>query len=241
MIEAVIFDMDGLLIDSEPLWQRAEMEVFRDVGVALGRNDCLQTRGLKIEEVVDYWWTRRPWRGASRANVRQRIVARLIEMVRREGAPKPGVEAVLAFFRARDLPLGLASSSHYVVIEAVLERLGIAAAFRAIHSAQDERLGKPHPDVYRSAAGKLGVEPAHCLAFEDSLAGVRAAKAAGMRCVAVPETPTQETPALAEERPQLGIADLVLDSLAEFEAEHWAQLVAGHTGAPAAPGPEPGR
>jgi sugar-phosphatase len=225
VIDAVVFDMDGLLIDSEPLWQQAEIEVFAGVGIELDASLCLRTRGRKIDEVVDYWYAQAPWRGPSRRALRDAVVSRVVELVQARGAAKSGVAHVLEFFSQRRLPLAIASSSPYVLIEAVLERLRVGERFTALHSGEDEAAGKPDPAIFLGAARKLGVAPARCLAFEDSPGGVAAAKAAGMRCVAVPDAAAAAPERLGAERALLaGAADLVIDSLLEFGAAQWQWL-----------------
>jgi sugar-phosphatase len=215
VIRGVLFDMDGLMIDSEPLWQRAEIEVFGRVGLALTRADCLETRGRRIDEVVAFWWERRPWSGPPQERLRDAIVARVIELVRREGAPKPGLAHAIGFFAERGLPLGVASSSSYAIIDAVLERLALRDRFAVVHSGEEEPRGKPDPGVYRSAARKLGVPAAACVALEDSPSGVASAKAAGMRCIAVVDA-TGAAGDVAAERERLAHADVVLESLLEI-------------------------
>ncbi|MDJ0867030.1 MAG: hexitol phosphatase HxpB [Myxococcota bacterium] len=225
MIDAVLFDMDGLLIDSEPLWQSAEIEVFGALGLHLERADCLRTRGRRLDEVVAYWYREAPWQGPSQSEVRDRIVEGVIARVETRGAAKPGVEHALAFVQRRGLPLALASSSPYRIIGAVLDRLEIREAFRVVHSAQDEPRGKPDPGIFLSAARKLGVAPERCLVFEDSPGGVEAARAAGMRCIAVPDAGTLGPAELPAERARLAeVADLVIDSLAEVDAGCWREV-----------------
>jgi len=225
VIEAVVFDMDGLLIDSEPLWQQAEIEIFARVGIHLDAQLCLRTRGRKIDEVVDYWYAQAPWRSPSRRAIRDAVVERVAELIAQRGAPKPGVDHALAFFAARELPLALASSSPYRLIDAVLTRLRIEERFGVRHSGEEERLGKPDPAIFLGAARKLGVAPARCLAFEDSPGGVAAAKAAGMRCVAVPDAAGTGASRYAEERDALArAADLVIDSLLDFGDAQWERL-----------------
>jgi sugar-phosphatase len=217
VIEAVVFDMDGVLIDSEPLWQDAEIEVFSTVGLRLDRVRCRETRGRKLDEVVAHWLARAP-RRASAAAVRAAIVERLLALVRERGTPKPGAAAAIGFLHGRGLPLAVASSSDYRIIETVLARLQLADCFRAVHSGEDERLGKPHPAIFLGAARKLGVAPARCLAFEDSPGGVASAKAAGMACVAVPDADGVGAEELPHERERLrGSADWVIDSLLEVD------------------------
>lgn len=209
---AVIFDMDGLLIDSEPLWRIAEVEALTEVGVPITEEDAVETTGLRTDEVVELWHARYPWQEPAKKAVEARIVSRLIALVRERGEPMPGVMAALEGLSAAGFPLAIASSSASEIIAATVETLGIGGFFRVMQSAEHEPFGKPHPGVYIEAARALGVEPRLCLAFEDSPNGVIAAKAARMTCVAAPD------PALAHDR-RFGAADLVLGSLTEFRVE----------------------
>lgn len=232
---AVIFDMDGVLLDSEPLWQDAEIEVFGALGLALTRADCRQTMGMRIDEVVSLRHTQHPWPGPGQEEVAGAIVDRVVELVGQRGRLLPGVSAALGFFEARGLRLALASSSSYRLIGAVLATLGLEGRFEARHSAEEETAGKPDPAVYLGAAAKLGVDPRRCVAVEDSVAGLGAAKAAGMRCLAVPD------PHMAGQGPRTGeawgAADLVLGSLSELDEAAWSALVGGRgrRGRPAQP------
>mgnify|MGYP006268404497 CR=1 FL=1 len=187
MLEAIIFDMDGLLIDSEPFWQQAEIEIFADVGLTLNSQLCEQTMGLRIDEVVNYWYQRHPWQNFSQEEIAQRIVQRVVELIETKGIARKGVDALFEFLSHVNLPLALASSSDYVLIEAVIKRLDLKDKFSVIHSATAEAYGKPHPAVYLTTAEKLGVTATNCVALEDSFNGVLAAKAARMMCFAVPE------------------------------------------------------
>src|SRR5215207_1119301 len=217
MMRAVIFDMDGVLIDSEPFWQESEIEVFGRAGLALTRELCTQTMGLRVDEVVEYWRRRRAFDGAPAGTLEDAIIGGVVERIRARGEAKEGAAHALGFFRARGLRVALASSSAYRLIEAVTERLCLAGEFEVAYSAEDEEYGKPHPGVYLSTARRLGVAPAGCLAVEDSFNGVLAAKAARMKCVAVPE-PAQRSD------PRFAIADVVLDSLAAVDMEVWRRL-----------------
>jgi len=231
MIEAVVFDMDGLLVDSEPLWQEAEIEIFGALGLHLDRAACLRTRGRKIDEVVAHWYAEAPWSGPSPAAVRDAIVGRVAALVRDRGRAKPGVDHALDFFAARQLPLAVASSSPYAVIDAVLERLDAGRRFAALHSGEEERFGKPHPAIFLGAARKLGVAPTRCLAFEDSPAGVAAARAAGMRCVAVPDPGAGGGSVAAPERARLAAAaDVLIPSLLEVDRALWRRVAGANRG-----------
>jgi len=208
VIRAAIFDMDGLLIDSEPLWRAVEVEVFGAIGVPLTEAMCHQTTGLRIDDVVAYWRARHPWPEPENAQVEERIVRRMIETIRERGEAKRGVETALAWARGAGLRLALASSSPLRIIDAVLERLGIADRFEVVRSAEKEPWGKPHPAIFLTTAVALGVRPEECLVFEDSITGLIAAKAARMRCVCVPETwPAHD--------PRFVLADACLPSLEE--------------------------
>jgi sugar-phosphatase len=185
-LRAVIFDMDGLLIDSEPLWVRAEIEVFASVGVVLSERDCARTKGLRVDDLVAYWAARRAFEGATAKDVEARLVARVVELVASEGRALPGIDTALASARERGCRIALASSSPTVIINAALERLGLASAFEVVQSGQYVPTGKPHPGIFLRTAERLDVSPLQCVVLEDSLAGIIAAKAARMGCVAVP-------------------------------------------------------
>jgi sugar-phosphatase len=208
---ASIFDMDGLLIDSEVLWHEAEIEILGGLGVPLSADGCRTTKGMFVDEVTRHWHGLYPWtNGPSPDEVAVTIVDRVIALVRSKGRLKPGALAAIELCARRGLLLALASSSQYRLIDAALEQFGLRDRFDLVHSAEDEEFGKPHPAVFITAAGKLGVAPRHCLVWEDAPAGVLAAKAASMACIAVPEQGEQDHPAF-------GLADLVVQSLLEVD------------------------
>lgn len=216
---AAIFDLDGLLIDSEPLWQRAEIECFAAVGVALTPEQAQETLGLRSDEVVCQRFDEFGWDAETQPleEVEECIIQRVIDLIAEEGRPMAGVAWVLDFVQARDMRLAVASSSRIRVIEAALQSLGIADRFELIHSAELELLGKPHPGVYLTTSRRLEIPPTDCVAFEDSLAGLESAKEAGMACVAIPDRTIIG-------HPDLSRADLVLSSLADLNEESWAEL-----------------
>jgi mannitol-1-/sugar-/sorbitol-6-/2-deoxyglucose-6-phosphatase len=217
MIEAVIFDMDGVLLDSEPFWHEAEMEAFATVQVTLTREQCMETMGLPVEDVVAYRYQQKPWIEKSQQQVQTEILDGVIRRVLEHGTLLDGVANALRFFNSHHLPLALASSSPSRLIDAVLEKVGLQNAFSVVHSAEHEEYGKPHPAVFLSTAEEVGVNPIHCLVIEDSFNGLIAAKAARMKTLVVPmEQQRHES--------RFDIADLKLKSLAEFSEEHWQQL-----------------
>jgi mannitol-1-/sugar-/sorbitol-6-/2-deoxyglucose-6-phosphatase len=213
-IKAVIFDIDGVLADTEPLWQQAELEIFGALGVPLTTQMLHSTMGLRCDEVVAKWYQLYPWEGKSLAQVHDEIVARVIGLVRAQAVVLPGVHEAIAQVQAAGLRLALASSSPMSLIEAMTEHLGIRDAFEILRSAEAETHGKPHPAVYLHTASDLGVSPLQCVAIEDSFNGLLAAKAARMRCVLVPAPEFRGDARWA-------IADRVLGSLAEFGVGEW--------------------
>lgn len=216
--QALIFDMDGVLIDSEPLWHEAEIAAFAEAGLVLTSDDCLRTTGLRVDETVAYWCERHPGLEPHRDRLVTSILDLLVELVARKGRLKPGVREVLDRAQRGGVRLALASSSPYRVIHGVLGAFRLDA-FEVVHSAEEEERGKPDPAVYLTAARKLGVEPKSCVALEDSSNGLLSAKAAGMRCIVVPE------PALRED-PRFAAADVLAGSLDEIRPELWERLFA---------------
>ncbi|MGH9020840.1 MAG: hexitol phosphatase HxpB [Acidimicrobiales bacterium] len=211
-LRATLFDMDGLLIDSEVLWHEAEVEVFGSLGVPISEAEDRSTKGMYVNEVVAYWRDRYPWSGASDDVVVDRLLARVGELVEAKGRLMPGATRAIDLTGARG-PVALASSTPLSLIYRCLDHFSLRERFVAVHSAEFEELGKPNPAVFLTAAAALGVEPSACLVVEDSVAGVLAGRAAGMTVVAVPAA---EDRALAE----FDLADLVLDSL-EGLGEGW--------------------
>lgn len=213
-MEAAIFDMDGLLIDSEPLWRRAEQSAFHSIGIDLDDDQCAQTTGMRIDEVVEYWFQQEPRLESVEQLDRESLTRSILEgvttLIQTEGEELPGVRGLLDSLLAQGMRLAVASSSPRPLIDAVLEKLEIATHFEVIRSAVDEPFGKPHPAVYLRTASDLGVDPSQCLALEDSVAGVRSAKAAGMTVIAVPARKDFDNPAFE-------LADLKIASLVDFE------------------------
>lgn len=217
-IRALIFDMDGVLIDSEPLWRRAEIETFAEVGLALSDADCLQTTGLRIDEAVAYWFDRAPWPSRSLDSVAHAIVGRVAQLIREQGEPLVGVHESIREASQRGWRLGLASSSSTFLIETVLDRFGLQDAFEVTRSAEHEAFGKPHPAVYLATADALGIAPKHCVAIEDSVNGVISALAAQMACIAIPAPESREDPRFSIASRRLASLESVGEALGEFEA-----------------------
>lgn len=217
MIEAVVFDMDGVLIDTEPLWRICMIDTFARVGLHLTEDDCLETMGVRIADVVALWYARRPWQGPSVAEVTRWYEDAVLARVRAEGEPKPGACDALKLVRDAGLPAAIASSSSERFILTVMRCLNIEEYISVYCSADDEVVGKPDPAVYLTASRKLGTSPEMCLAIEDSANGVLAAKAAGMYCLAIPD------PLLVND-PRIQRADKVLGFLEEFTPELFSHI-----------------
>ncbi len=181
----VIFDMDGLLIDSEPLWEEAGKAMLADYGVTLTNEEYLGSVGLRTREWVELWFKQFNITASLEEGIDR--VAQLAEQkIVEKGRKMPGVDEVLEILQAEGFVIGLASSSPLQLIHAVIDSLGIREYFQVLSSAEHLSYGKPHPQVYLECAAALNVAPYDCVAFEDSFNGMIAAKSARMRCIVVP-------------------------------------------------------
>ncbi|MER3447751.1 MAG: phosphatase [Candidatus Dadabacteria bacterium] len=210
MIKAVIFDMDGVMIDSEPLWEKAERillakrgigynPTYRDKIVGLNQNDSgrLMRETFNLTETVE------------------EIIAERIEILlglyEKELWLMPGLLTLLRRLKESGFLLALASSSPIRVINFVLDKFSLREFFSVVVPGDFIELGKPHPDIYIYTAKRLGVETRECVVIEDSINGVKSAKGAGMFCIAVPDKRLEQK--------EFQIADLVVDSLGMISVE----------------------
>ncbi len=208
-MRAIIFDMDGLLVDSEPCWDAARKAWAHERGVDdWGPDDHRACMGVSTNTWADYM-IRRLKLDLSREAVIARVVQGMRDIYRRGIPYKPGaVEAVAR--AAACCPVGLASGSEKSLIALVVADGPMAGKFQAVVCTDDMPHGKPAPDVYLECARQLGVEPAECVCLEDSGAGIQSGKAAGMTVIAVPDPRFPPKPAA------LALADVVLTSLEQF-------------------------
>ena len=211
MIEAVVFDLDGVIVDSEHVWDDVRQRLAEERGGRWHDQASRDMMGMSSPE-----WSRymHDMIGLSEPpeEINTEVVRRLEALYREEIPLLPGAVATVRLLAAR-WPLGLASSSNRELIDLVLETSGLAPYFTATVSSEEVARGKPAPDVYLEAAGRLGVDPRRCAAVEDSENGIRSAKDAGMRVIAIPNP--QYPP--ADEA--LGLADVVLQSTAALTPE----------------------
>lgn len=213
-IQSVIFDMDGLLIDSEPFWAQAELEIFTQIGVDISIADKLpDTLGLRIDHVVELWYQTSPWQGHSEKEVAQMIIDRVVGLVEEQRPLLPGVQHALELCRSMNLNIALASASPLYMLEKVLNLFDIRDYFSAVVSAADIPHSKPHPEVYLNAAKLVGTKPIHCVSLEDSFNGMIAAKAARMRSIVIPDKQHFNDP-------RWGLADVKLNSLNELTEKY---------------------
>jgi HAD superfamily hydrolase (TIGR01509 family) len=215
--DAVIFDMDGVIVDTELVWESVRVEFARKHGRSWGREDHrFVAQGSSRE-----------WADATRSRldldipaevIERAIVDGVVDRLRRDGAPPiDGAVAAVQRVAARH-PTALASSAHPEIIAATLAACGLGGTFDAVVSSDDVGRGKPHPDVFLEAARRLGADPARCVVIEDSLNGILAARAAGMVAVLVPNA-SMPPYAGAEEA-----ATFILDRLDSLDVDRLAEV-----------------
>lgn len=209
--KAIVFDMDGVLIDSEPLWHEAEIAAFGRHGLVLSAADCAQTTGVRIDHVVRHWRTRHPdvLAGVSDDVLVENIVAGVVARILERGVAVDGAVAAVQQAHDAGLRLGLASSSPPAVIDAVLTRLQVRACFLDVRSGWLLATPKPHPQIYLDACVALDVDVGAAIAVEDSESGLRAAIAAGLFVCALPDVRVPIPPSAAR-------AHVVLPSLQDL-------------------------
>jgi HAD superfamily hydrolase (TIGR01509 family) len=219
MIEAVVFDLDGVIVDSEPVWEQVRRQVVAEYGGTWAPDAQRRIMGMSTGE-----WARYLSADLGVGLPPERVAAVVTDRMRDRYAEHvpllPGaVEAVRRM--AGRWPLGLASSSPPALIETVLEHADLREYFAASMSTEQVPRGKPAPDVYLAVAGLLGHRPDRCAAVEDSTNGLRSAAAAGCRVIAVPR------PEYPVEKEVLSTAALVLTSLADLDVRTVSELAAG--------------
>jgi HAD superfamily hydrolase (TIGR01509 family) len=207
-VEAVVFDLDGVLVRTEEIWDEVREALARERG---GRYDAEAQRAMMGMSSLEWSLFMHEELGIpdEPAAINAEVVRRMEERYRERLPLIDGARDAVERIAAR-WPLGVASSSNRQLIDAVLDLAGLAQFFRATVSSEEVERGKPAPDVYLEAARRLGVRPRNVVAIEDSANGIRSAKDAGMRVIAIPN------PHFPPPEDVLAKADLVLESLAEL-------------------------
>jgi HAD superfamily hydrolase (TIGR01509 family) len=208
-IEAVILDMDGILIDSERHWQINERDLFAELGIELTDELLVQTRGLRTEEMMAHWSARFPLDGTDTGTLMELYDRRMVETMKREVPLMEGARELIGMFREMELPVALATCSSHDHIDAVMDKHQLRGLFDQLVSAASDMPGKPHPEVFLRTAANLKVDPTRCLVFEDSFFGMIAAKAARMKVVVMPDKSEFD-------QDRFGAADMKIRSLKDF-------------------------
>lgn len=211
-IKAVIFDMDGVIIDSEPLWRRAMIKSFTEIGIPFTENDCRITTGLRFKEVIAFWFNKYGITSVSIDAFDETVISQLCILIETEGKPMPGVMQTLTYLKANGYKTGIGTSSSVRLMNTVVHTLKLQAYFDVLCSAELMRYGKPHPEVYLTCAGQLQVNPQECLVIEDSVNGIVAGKSAQMKVLAIPDAENKHNP-------KFSLADYMLHSMDELLPE----------------------
>lgn len=213
-----LFDMDGLLLDTEPLWGESMLEVARHYQIPILPQHFKETTGLRIYEVTAYWQERFPWPGnASAIQVAEDILDNIISRAKQNGRIMPGALNCLEWMQQNGIRRGLATSSPMRMLDELIDHYHLRSWFEALVSADTAIFGKPHPEVFLQCAHALNESPWNCVALEDSLNGMIAAKAARMKVIVVPETAKYHDPGF-------GLAEIKLPSLEAFNEDIWRKL-----------------
>lgn len=216
-INTSLFDMDGLLLDTEPLWGESMLRIAQKHHIPITQELFKETTGLRISEVTDYWAVKYPWKGASATAVADEIVEDIIALAMQKGRVMPGVQTSLVALKEQGFKIGLASSSPAQMIHALVDFFQLTPYFDCITSADEVALGKPHPAVFMKCAEQLHSHSMECVVLEDSVNGVIAGKSARMKVIAIPD-------ALHYDKPQFALADAKLKSMEELTIDLIRQL-----------------
>ncbi len=209
-IDTVLYDMDGLLLDTEPLWGQSMLRVAHKHGIPISKDKFKETTGLRIYEVTEYWQRKYPWSGSSAEAVAEEILDDIIALAKVDGAVLKGVKHSLELLHKHKYKVGLASSSPARMIGALVDHFNLSSYFHCITSADEVAFGKPHPAVFLQCAEHLGSHPLQCAVLEDSVNGMIAGKAARMKVIVVPDE-------LHFDDPRFSLADAKLRSLEDFD------------------------
>ncbi|WP_270618756.1 HAD family hydrolase [Paenibacillus macerans] len=209
MLKAFIFDMDGVIIDSEPLHFEVDLYTLNSIGIASSKEELEQYVGMTNPEMWRLIKKKHRLPQSIEELIQLQLTKKLAYLDESDIEPISGIRELIQELRDGNIPIGLASSSPRVFIEKVLSKFNILHEFACITSGEEVPKGKPAPDVYLETARAMNVEPEHCCVLEDAKHGVAAAKNAGMRCIGFvnPNSGNQD----------LSAADFIVNSIAEVK------------------------
>lgn len=211
MIKAVIFDMDGTLIDSQPIWYQVSTDFFQQNGFPVTMDDMIKLTGSPVAKLVDYVLQTHGQKDKERAQLIMGLMDYAVSEILAAKPLMPNVKDVLAQLKQQGIKMAVASASPRNMLQGIVDSCGIAEYFDYLASAEELDYNKPHPAVYLHAAQQLGVNPTECFAVEDSVLGMISGKAATMKTVVIP--------AQAEwDDPRWTLADFKLTNIAELPA-----------------------
>lgn len=216
-IKAVIFDMDGVIIDSEPLWRKAMIQSFVEIGIPFTDDHCRITTGLRFKEVAEFWFKKHHIKQTTVNEFDILVINRLCDLIVKEGKAMKGVNEILLFLKDNGYKIGIGTSSNTKLMNTVVDVLNIRHYFDALSSAEFLEHGKPHPHVFLNCAETLAIKPNACLVIEDSINGIIAGKAAQMKVVAIPEE-------INKNNSKFAIADFKVDSLLDIITSPYTSL-----------------
>ncbi len=214
---ALIFDMDGLLIDSEPVWHEVEVELIEAHGYRYTPEVRDLGIGMRVDEFAAILQRHYPKLGESAAAIEEAITSGMLALSEERVQAMPGAHEIVRYAAERGIPRAIASSSSQRVIEHFVRLMGWADLLPQRYSAEFMARGKPAPDIYLHAAAQLGCPPARCLALEDSKLGTMAALAAGMTCYTVPDLSHSSLADFADINPH--VYGSLHEVLAKFQTE----------------------
>lgn len=214
MVKAAVFDMDGTLINSEPIWQKVIIGKMREWGAEVSDDAYLATVGLDTPSLCVKFRAQYEITSLSAEAMLDEIHKTVITTISAEGQWMPGAQEAVKLAKSLNIPVGLATASDQEILDAMAEHFGFGEMFATLCCADEVPISKPNPGLYLLACERLGVRPQDAIAFEDSINGLLAAKSAQMTCIAIPDL-------LSPDDKRYGIADRVLNSLTELKKEHF--------------------
>ncbi len=216
-IKTVIFDLDGLLINSEPIWHEATNRIFSLYNIELSTEDLIHTTGLRSIDLVTWYFKKYNIASTEIKVASDKIIELFIDLMPHRDLKIEGAQEIVDFFYVQQFKVGIASSSPLKIIQAAVDMLHIRKYLSSIQSGEHLLYSKPHPQIYLDTAKDLLADPVDCLCFEDSVYGMIASKSARMKCVVVVKEQQQS-------HLSWGIADLKICKLIDFNILHLKQI-----------------